>query len=101
MIKVNNISKSFVNTQVISNISATFEKGKTNLIIGQSGSGKTVLLKSIFFRCRPTQVQLRNQPSNVAVVSLAYLNLANESIFSQSLPNLDKDKSKGNSLGRL
>ena len=40
MIKVNNISKSFVNTQVISNISATFEKGKTNLIIGQSGSGK-------------------------------------------------------------
>ena len=47
MIKVNNISKSFVNTQVISNISATFEKGKTNLIIGQSGSGKTVLMKCL------------------------------------------------------
>ena len=47
MIKVNNISKSFVNSQVISNISATFEKGKTNLIIGQSGSGKTVLMKCL------------------------------------------------------
>ena len=47
MIKVNNISKSFVNTQVITNISATFEKGKTNLIIGQSGSGKTVLMKCL------------------------------------------------------
>ena len=47
MIKVNNISKSFVNTQVISNISATFEKGITNLIIGQSGSGKTVLMKCL------------------------------------------------------
>ena len=47
MIKVNNISKSFVRSQVISNISATFEKGKTNLIIGQSGSGKTVLMKCL------------------------------------------------------
>ena len=47
MIKVNNISKSFVKAQVISNISATFEKGKTNLIIGQSGSGKTVLMKCL------------------------------------------------------
>ena len=47
MIKVNNLSKSFVKSQVISNISATFEKGKTNLIIGQSGSGKTVLMKCL------------------------------------------------------
>ena len=47
MIKVNNISKSFVKSKVISNISATFEKGKTNLIIGQSGSGKTVLMKCL------------------------------------------------------
>ena len=39
--------KSFVKSQVISNISATFEKGKTNLIIGQSGSGKTVLMKCL------------------------------------------------------
>ena len=43
MIEVQNITKSFNNVTVLHNISATFEAGKTNLIIGQSGSGKTVL----------------------------------------------------------
>ena len=47
MIEVKNINKSFDGRQVLFDISARFEKGKTNLIIGQSGSGKTVLLKSI------------------------------------------------------
>ncbi|MCD6366086.1 MAG: ATP-binding cassette domain-containing protein [Bacteroidales bacterium] len=47
MIKVIDINKSFDGKQVLKDISASFEKGKTNLIIGQSGSGKTVLLKSI------------------------------------------------------
>jgi len=47
MIKVNNIYKLFERTTVLKNISAEFEKGKTNLIIGQSGSGKTVLLKCL------------------------------------------------------
>ena len=47
MIEVKNISKSFNDNLVLDDISVTFERGKTNLIIGQSGSGKTVLLKSI------------------------------------------------------
>jgi len=47
VIIVKNITKKFDDRMVIDDISATFEKGKTNLIIGQSGSGKTVLLKSI------------------------------------------------------
>lgn len=47
MIEVKNINKSFDDRQVLFDISARFDKGKTNLIIGQSGSGKTVLLKSI------------------------------------------------------
>lgn len=47
MIEVRNISKSFKNTEILKNISIKFEKGKNNLIIGQSGSGKTVLMKSI------------------------------------------------------
>ena len=47
MIEVKNLNKSFGDKQVLYDISAVFEKGKTNLIIGQSGSGKTVLLKSI------------------------------------------------------
>jgi len=45
MIEVKNITKSFGKTQVLEDISIVFEKGKTNLIIGQSGSGKTVLMK--------------------------------------------------------
>lgn len=45
MIEVKNISKAFDGQQVIKNITTVFEKGKTNLIIGQSGSGKTVLMK--------------------------------------------------------
>lgn len=47
MIEVIRVSKSFSGKQVLTNISTVFERGKTNLIIGQSGSGKTVLLKSI------------------------------------------------------
>ena len=47
MIKVNNISKSFLGVEVLKDISFTFEKGKTNLIIGKSGSGKSVLTKCI------------------------------------------------------
>lgn len=47
MIKVKDLDKSFNGKMVLENISVTFETGKTNLIIGRSGSGKTVLLKSI------------------------------------------------------
>jgi phospholipid/cholesterol/gamma-HCH transport system ATP-binding protein len=47
MITVKNLDKSFDGKLVLDNISVTFESGKTNLIIGRSGSGKTVLLKSI------------------------------------------------------
>jgi phospholipid/cholesterol/gamma-HCH transport system ATP-binding protein len=47
MIEVKNVEKSFGDSKVLKGISAVFETGKTNLIIGQSGSGKTVLLKSL------------------------------------------------------
>ena len=47
MIRVLNLYKSFNGNNVLNDISVTFETGKTNLIIGRSGSGKTVLLKSI------------------------------------------------------
>lgn len=47
MIKVENLHKSFGDTDVLKGISTVFDKGKTNLIIGQSGSGKTVFLKNL------------------------------------------------------
>lgn len=47
MIEVKNIEKSFESNHVLKNVSAVFETGKTNMIIGGSGSGKTVLMKSI------------------------------------------------------
>jgi phospholipid/cholesterol/gamma-HCH transport system ATP-binding protein len=47
MIKVENLVKIFNGITVLEDISVTFEKGKTNLIIGRSGSGKTVLMKCI------------------------------------------------------
>lgn len=47
MIRVEGISKSFEQKTVLTDINAVFEPGKVNLIIGKSGSGKTVLLKSL------------------------------------------------------
>ena len=45
MIQINNISKSFGGHQVLKDVTFTFESGKTNIIIGQSGSGKTALIR--------------------------------------------------------
>jgi len=53
MIEVRNISKSFDGKQILHNISSTFKKGRTNLIIGASGTGKSVLLKSIVGLVQP------------------------------------------------
>ena len=47
MIEVKDLHKSFGDSHILKGISTTFDKGKTNLIIGQSGSGKTVFLKCL------------------------------------------------------
>lgn len=47
MIEVKNLHKSFGDAHILKGINTSFEKGKTNLIIGQSGSGKTVFLKCL------------------------------------------------------
>jgi phospholipid/cholesterol/gamma-HCH transport system ATP-binding protein len=58
MITVKNISKSFNGTQVLKDISFGFEKGKTNLIIGKSGSGKSVLTKCIVGLFEPDEGEI-------------------------------------------
>ena len=54
MIQVRNLYKSFDGRAVLKGINATFHDGKTNLIIGQSGSGKTVLMKNLVGLLEPT-----------------------------------------------
>lgn len=54
MIVTENIHKSFGEQEVLKGIDAVFERGKTNLIIGRSGAGKTVLLKILVGLIRPT-----------------------------------------------
>lgn len=58
MIEVKNITKSFDGKTILHDVSARFATGKTNLIIGQSGSGKTVLMKSIVGLVRPEKGEI-------------------------------------------
>lgn len=64
MIEVKDVSKAFGDKVVLQSVSAAFEKGKTNLIIGQSGSGKTVLMKSGIGLIEPDEGEIRfdNRP---------------------------------------
>ncbi len=55
MIEVVRLSKSFDGKEILKDISATFEKGKTNMIIGASGTGKSVLLKNIVGLVHPDE----------------------------------------------
>lgn len=58
MIEAKEVSKWFDGVQILHSISATFETGKTNLIIGQSGSGKTVLMKCLIGLMHPEQGEI-------------------------------------------
>lgn len=65
MIEVKNVTKSFDGKTILHNINATFVKGKTNLIIGQSGSGKTVLVKSIIGLVTPEEGEINYDGRNI------------------------------------
>jgi phospholipid/cholesterol/gamma-HCH transport system ATP-binding protein len=58
MIEVKDLCKSFDAREILKDISTVFEDGKTNLIIGQSGSGKTVLMKNLVGLLDPTSGQV-------------------------------------------
>ncbi len=73
MIRAENIIKSFENNDVLKGINATFESGKTNLIIGRSGAGKTVLLKILVGLVQPTS-------GNVWYDNVNYTQLSKEDV---------------------
>src|SRR5690554_8215817 len=58
MIEVKDLKKSFNGKEVLKGISTKYEPGKTNLIIGQSGSGKTVILKTLLGVYTPDSDQI-------------------------------------------
>lgn len=69
MIEVKNLTKSFEDKTVLHGIDATFYTGKTNLIIGQSGSGKTVLLKSLVGLLAPDHGEILFDGRNLVSMS--------------------------------
>ncbi len=69
MIRAVNIKKSFGGTEVLKGLTTTFEKGKTNLIIGRSGAGKTVLLKLCVGLLAPTSGEIMYGDTNFSQLS--------------------------------
>ena len=69
MIEVKQLYKSFEDKEVLHDINATFENGKTNLIIGQSGSGKTVLMKNLVGLLDPTSGEVLYDGRNFVTMS--------------------------------
>ena len=69
MIEINHLYKSFDDKEVLHDINAVFENGKTNLIIGQSGSGKTVLMKNIVGLLDPTAGEILYDGRNFVAMS--------------------------------
>ena len=75
MIEVKNITKSFDGRVVLKDISTTFEDGKTNLIIGRSGSGKTVMIKNIIGLMKPDTGQILYDGRDLITMNKHELNM--------------------------
>ena len=69
MIEVKKLTKSFEDKTVLKGIDCVFETGKTNLIIGQSGSGKTVLMKNIVGLLEPSSGEILYDGRNFVTMS--------------------------------
>lgn len=69
MIEVKHLYKSFGDKEVLTDINTVFEDGKTNLIIGQSGAGKTVLMKNVVGLLEPTKGEILYDGRNFVQMS--------------------------------
>ena len=69
MIEVSHLHKAFADKTVLNDVSATFREGHTNLIIGQSGSGKTVLMKTIVGLLQPDSGDIVYDGRSVATLT--------------------------------
>ena len=69
MIEVKHLYKSFDDKDVLKDINTVFEDGKTNLIIGRSGSGKTVLMKNLVGLFEPTKGEILYDGRNFVSLS--------------------------------
>lgn len=69
MIEIKHLYKAFDDKEVLKDINTVFEDGKTNLIIGQSGAGKTVLMKNIVGLLEPTSGEILYDGRNFANMS--------------------------------
>lgn len=74
MVEVKHIIKSFEGRTVLNDVSAIFESGKTNLIIGRSGSGKTVLIKNIIGLMHPDSGEILYDGRDLTSMSKLELN---------------------------
>lgn len=74
MVEVKHLVKSFDGRTVLNDINAVFEDGKTNLIIGRSGSGKTVLIKNIIGLIRPDSGEILYDGRNLTAMRKREMN---------------------------
>lgn len=74
MIEVKNLKKSFKGVEILKGISAIFEKGKTNIVIGQSGSGKTIFLKCILQLLKQSSGEIYYDGINISYINKNKLN---------------------------
>lgn len=69
MIEVKNLFKDFEGKEVLKGISATFDQGKTNLVIGRSGAGKSVFVKCMIGLIKPTQGEILYDGRDLALMT--------------------------------
>lgn len=80
MIKVENLNKSFDGVQVLKDISVEYEPGKCNMIIGASGSGKTVLLKNLIGLVEPDSGEICYDDRRLSTMSYEEKKLLRQNI---------------------